>query len=90
MKSLFHNPERMARKLARGKRSFIWRVGVLGWGVPMFLITAGWDFWHMYREHRLDMASIVFMVPLGLAIWLPLGYWFGAHMWDRYSQDTKQ
>ena len=31
--------ERIEKKLSRGRRSFIWRFGVLGWGIPVFLMT---------------------------------------------------
>lgn len=80
-------PERrrkIARVVARGKRSFLWRRGVLGYGVTVFLLTTAWDLWLRYRDHTLNAQYLAFSIPIRLIIWLLAGYWFGTIMWRQF------
>jgi len=78
--------ERIEKKLSRGRRSFIWRFGVLGWGIPVFLMTFAWDYYDGYRPYKpFNTADLIFHLAVGLPIWMACGYWFGAVMWRRFN-----
>ena len=79
--------DRIRKKLSRGKRSFIWRYGVLGWGVPVFLTTTAWDYYDRYGLHKpLESSYLILHLVLGLPIWLAAGCWFGVIMWKRFNK----
>lgn len=76
--------EKLERMLARGKASFIWRWGVLGWGVPVFLGTTILDYYTQQRAHKPFNGDVV-TLSVHLGIWLIAGCAFGASMWKRYK-----
>ncbi|MAW46748.1 MAG: hypothetical protein CBB90_01560 [Gammaproteobacteria bacterium TMED30] len=74
--------QRWARTRQRGRKPFIWRVGVMGWGGWMFvcmtayysLSRANFD-WH---NMSFDLAPVVF----NAFIWPISGYFFGWMLWQ--------
>jgi hypothetical protein len=79
--------ERIRRKLSRGRPSFIWRYGVLGWGVPVFLMITAWDYFDRYRLHKpFESGYLILHLVLGLPIWIAGGYWAGTIMWRRCNE----
>ncbi len=81
-------PNQIARRKeiqAKGRRHFILYRGVLGWGVPMLFITTALRWYRTYRWHLPPQAEVWFDILLGLVIWPLGGYWFGARMWRRFT-----
>ena len=65
-----------------GKRRFILRVGVIGFGGWMFLVMTAYDF---LRHHRPYSATdYFFVIALNLVIWPLVGYGFGRSLWGLY------
>jgi hypothetical protein len=79
---------RLEKIRAKGRKHFIIYTGVLGWGLSVFVITTIWGWYDDYRWHfptdgtllRESVHSVV-----RLAIFLTLGYFFGARMWKRFG-----
>lgn len=77
---------RWEQRRATGRSAFIWRNGVVGWGLPAALLTAVykliqeqglvWPPHALSPELRLALALIAIAFPA-------LGYIFGAWLWDR-------
>jgi hypothetical protein len=67
--------EKWARVRAAGRKSYIWKYGVLGWGVPVAIAwavgIAAWNGW----------AQLPILLPLALVCFPPGGYVLGAMMW---------
>jgi hypothetical protein len=72
--------ETVGRLIARGQASFIFRVGILRWALPVFLLMTAWDYFDAFHAHKSFDASIL-AISLRLAIWLGAGCLFGDFMW---------
>ena len=55
---------------------FVLTRGVLGWGVPIFLITA-WDLFFRRTSHLRQTSHFASLAPFDLLRWLLLGGLFG-------------
>jgi hypothetical protein len=75
--------EKIERIIAQGKPSFIWRRGVLGWGLPVFLMTTIWRYIDLFHLHT-GQALPFYVSLLALPMWLAGGYFFGVSMWQYY------
>lgn len=80
------NPKSVAKwehQRQAGKKSYVWRVGVLGWGVPMFIVMTGYFY---VQQHGTNWPSIesfpILFVSISAVVWLIAGYWFGSTMWS--------
>lgn len=71
--------------VSRGKPSFIWRVGILSWALPVFLVTMAWDYYTHFHAHRPFDVTIL-TIAVRLAIWVAAGCFFGGTMWNRYHE----
>ena len=61
----------MRREAARGKWSFVVRVGLLTWGVPMLCAINWWFYrWTQYPALTVFLYSLAFWLPAGIAIGL--------------------
>jgi len=87
--SLFGKPnavqrERWERMKAKGKKSFVLRVGVLQFGGFMFLAMTLLDFMQKPAFPRQPIDYFV-QIVIGLLIWPAGGYLFGHFMWRYYE-----
>jgi hypothetical protein len=74
---------RWERERSRGREPFIWRRGVVAWGVPAALVTIGYK---LYQEHLLSGGAVLtHQARMGIivsAVVFPLcGYLFGRWLW---------
>ena len=76
--------QRWQKRKARGKKSFVLRVGVLGCGGLMFIAMTADD---LIRKPRLNHQTIYYVatVAVNLLIWPLAGYFFGNCMWSIYE-----
>lgn len=77
--------ERWERRRAMGRRAFVWRYGVLGWGLPAALLTIAYAFikeqgfsWSADAASYRLRAGIV----ITLVLFPVLGHMFGGRLWD--------
>jgi hypothetical protein len=79
---------RVAEKaMSRGKKSFIWRRGVLGFGLPCFLMTAVADHYGFIGGHRFaNLRDFLIHEALRLPIWILAGYFFSLRLWKHYNE----
>ena len=85
----------------RGRRRYVWQVGVVSWGIPMFLVMTPLLY---VQQHGLTWPAVggihLLSLILGIAvinavIFLLGGYCFGAIMWStmekayrRYQEES--
>ena len=67
------------RQHAMGRRKFIFVYGILLFGIPVFCIMSGFE-WY---SHHLDFKGIwlVSWLLLSLTIWCAIGYMFARSRW---------
>ena len=84
-----------AQRRAGGRASFIWRYGVLGWGLPAALITVAYA---VIKEHGFVVSGpfstkLRIGIALAVIVFPTLGHLFGRRMWEtgeeRYERFTK-
>ena len=71
---------------AKGRKHYILYVGILRFGVPLFLIMTLWRWHDSYRWHlppRGDFSIVCAAIAFSLAVWLTAGYFFAVAMWKR-------
>jgi hypothetical protein len=66
---------------AKGKKRYVWRTGVMGWGLPVFAIFTPLMLILGPRTHQLSNAEIAGTTIISLLIWIVGGYLFGLSMW---------
>ena len=81
--------ERWERERARGRSYFIWRRGVIGWGVPAALLTIAL---RAYQLHALGPAWTMTPdlregITIALVVFPLCGYAFGAWLWTREEEE---
>jgi len=67
---------------AKGKKSFVLRTGVIGWGGLMFAVMT---LTGLHKSPRHNAIDYVFEVGLNLLIWPLAGFFLGRSMWDFYE-----
>jgi hypothetical protein len=73
------------KRRALGRRAFVWRYGVIGWGLPAALLTVAYAF---IREQgfRWSAGAASPTLRIGIvvvfAVFLMLGHLFGGRLWD--------
>ena len=73
--------QRWARTRQRGRKPFIWRVGVMGWGGWMFVFMTAY---YLLSQANFDWHNMSFdlkTVVLNAFIWPIGGYFFSASLW---------
>ncbi len=76
--------QRWQKTRARGKKSFVLRVGVLGWGGFMVIAMTAQDLIREPHSHH-ETIYYVGLVAVNLLIWPIAGYFFGNSMWGYYE-----
>lgn len=66
---------------AKGMKRYVWRTGVIGWGLPVFAIFTPLMLGFGPRTHHLSKAEIVGSTIFSLFVWMAGGYVFGRLMW---------
>lgn len=62
---------------AKGKKRYVWRTGVMGWGLPVFAIFTPVMLVFGPSTHQLSKAKVAGATVLSLLIWIIGGYPFG-------------
>jgi uncharacterized membrane protein len=78
--------ERRKRIGTKGRKHYIFHVGVLRFGMPMFLAMTLWRWHDSYGWHippRGDLPIDCAAIAFSLAVWLTAGYFWGVTMWKR-------
>lgn len=76
-----------------GRRGFVWRYGVLGWGLPAALLTIAYAF---IKEQGFSWsaATVSSKLRLGIVITLVLfavlGHLFGSRLWDARERERER
>ena len=71
---------------AKGKRRYIWRTGVIGWGLSVFAIFTPTTLIFGPRTHQLSITEIVAETMLSFFVWMVAGYFFGLWMWKTFDK----
>ena len=74
--------ERVRQSLARGRKSFIIRRGIVGFGVPAFALATLWNWYDHYGWHLPPAREMLLLGGVDVLIWSVAGYAFGALMWN--------
>ncbi len=76
--------QRWQKVKARGKKNFILRVGVLGWGGFMFVLMT---VMFLIRKPPFPRQAIdyIFEIAINLLVWPIAGYFWGTSMWRFYE-----
>jgi hypothetical protein len=70
-----------ARTRQLGRSSFVWRRGVLAWGVPMAIA------WPLVMGFFKGWEELTFLVPISLIIFPIGGMFFGRKLWDAVERN---
>ena len=66
-----------------GKKQYIWKVGVLSWGIPMFISMTGFMYVQKVGLTWPSVENFPFsLMMINAVLWLIGGYWFGATVWS--------
>ena len=71
------------------KKSYIWRVGILRWGLPIFMFMTPFSLFASRNLHPITVSRVLFSVIVGLLIWPATGALFGLIMWHWAGRNTK-
>jgi hypothetical protein len=69
------NPEKLAATRKMGRETFVWRYGVLGWGVSTAILFAAWT------GYQQGWAAFLVQLPLALVLFPLTGILWGRCMW---------
>jgi antibiotic biosynthesis monooxygenase (ABM) superfamily enzyme len=70
----------------RGRKRFVWRYGILLWGLWMFLVFSIWTLFRGPRTHALSIAKYISLIILNLIVWSIGGLVFGLFLWSRLQK----
>lgn len=80
------------QRRAGGRASFVWRYGVLGWGLPAALITVAYA---VIKEHGFAISGpfttkLRIGIALCMVVFPALGHLFGRRMWESGEERYKR
>ncbi len=75
---------RWERNRARGRATFVWRQGVVGWGLPAALLAIGYKF---VQEHGFVWSTEISPglrtgIALAIVVFPFCGYLLGGRLWE--------
>jgi len=88
-----HADARWERQRAMGRRAFVWRYGVLGWGLPAALLTIAYAF---IREQGFTWSAgaassrLRVGIVITLVLFPVLGHLFGGRLWDAREREREE
>jgi hypothetical protein len=65
---------------AKGRQRYLVQIGLLGFGLTMFLSMTAADL--IENRHNLSLHHLVFRILFAAITWSLAGLWFGASMWS--------
>lgn len=79
------------RTRSAGRKRYVWRIGVLGWGGLMFLVMTPYIYLQRYGSTwpSLDGLSVL-LTAFSAVVWFVAGYWFGSTMWSTMERAYKR
>lgn len=83
---------RWERQRAMGRRAFVWRYGVLGWGLPAALLTIAYAF---IKEQGFSWSAgaassrLRVGIVITLVLFPVLGHLFGGRLWDARERERE-
>jgi hypothetical protein len=84
---------RWERQRAMGRRAFVWRYGVLGWGLPAALLTIAYAF---IREQGFTWSAggassrLRVGIVITLVLFPVIGHLFGGRLWDAREREREE
>ena len=84
---------RWERRRAMGRRAFVWRYGVLGWGLPAALLTIAYAF---IKEQGFSWSAgaassrLRLGIVITLVLFPVLGHLFGGRLWDARERQREE
>lgn len=72
------------RHYPKGPRRFIFIYGVLLWGIPVFCVMTGLEWFH--HPIRLEGVRLVSWLIISLGLWCLAGYVFGWVQWRKIER----
>lgn len=72
-------------QIPESKARYIWKVGILRWALPLYVMFMTIEAFMVRHRHPLDftMTNMLEIAAFGLVIWLITGWIFGFIMWRR-------
>ena len=66
-----------------GRKRFVWRYGILQWGLLEFLVLSIWFLFFAPRTHALSTAKSIGLIILNIVVCSIGGLVFGLFLWSR-------
>lgn len=71
------------RTRCAGRKRYVWRIGVLGWGSLMFLVMTPYLYFQAYGSTWPSFTNLpIALIAFSALAWLIAGYCFGSTMWS--------
>jgi hypothetical protein len=64
------------------KKNYIWRIGILRFGLPMFVLMTVVSLFVSRNLHPITLTRVIFAIIVGLLIWPAAGALWGLVMWQ--------
>jgi hypothetical protein len=71
--------ESWGKSRAKGRTRFVWRMGVVAWGLPTAIT------WAVVMAAFQGWERLPLLLPIALLLFPIGGYWFGASTWRKYE-----
>jgi hypothetical protein len=78
--------DRLERIRAKGRTSYIFYRGILGWGIPVFLLNTLWR-WREYGWQIPPRREFFLLTLVSLVVWTVMGYISGAWRWKAVFEE---
>ena len=80
--------ERLQTIRAKGRKHYIFYSGILGYGMPVFLLTTLWWWYDEYGWHFPHQRGRLYgRILIALILWFAVGYWLGARKWSELPKE---